>query len=147
MRTLILFFLISFNASAIELKFFGPCTDTFIMKVEVTEEFSNVGELTVKTLSKFSIPYIGSEENLQSAFFTPTATNAIEVLSPTEGRYYGWCFSVDGVSPETFPHENDITPETKSIVWTFGFAHLKDGEWLSQCTPAYQIRPKFLCED
>jgi len=147
MKTFILFFLMSFGAHAVELKFFGPCTDTFIMKTEVTEDYLNVGELTISTLTKFGIPFSGTAENLQSAFLTPTGAEAVEVLSPHESRYYGWCFSVDGIASEFFPHESPITPETKSIVWTFGFAHLKDGEWVSQCTPAHQVKPKFLCQD
>ena len=147
MKSFILLFLISFAAHGIELKFVGPCEDTFIMKTEVTEDYLNVGELTISTLTKFGIPFSGTAENLLSAFITPTGPGAVEVISPVESRYYGWCFEVDEVSSELFPHEMLITPETKTIVWTFAFAHFKNGEWVSQCTPAHQVKPKFLCED
>lgn len=147
MKTLLLALLLSSQAHAVELKFIGPCEEEFIMKVEVTDEFANVGELTVATLAKFNIPFIGTAEGLASAFETPVGTAAVEVVSPEETRAYGWCFSVDGVSPEVYPHEIAITPETKNITWHFGFARFFRGEWVTQCTPSHTVKPAFLCQD
>lgn len=147
MKTAFLLFFFSIPALAIELKFIGPCQKEFIMRTEVTEEFENVGELTIGTLGKFGIPHTGSAEGLSSAFETPVGQDAIEVVSPDEKRYYGWCFSVDGIAPEVYPHEERITAETKSVVWTFGFALFKNGEWVTQCTPAHTVNPDFLCKD
>lgn len=147
MKKLILALLLSTSAQAVELQFIGPCEETFIMKVEVTEEFANVGELTVATLQKFNIPFKGTAAGLASAFETPTGTDAVEVISSEEYRAYGWCFSVDGVSPEAYPHEIAITPDTKQITWHFGFARFYRGEWVTQCTPSYSVKPAFLCKD
>ncbi len=134
-------------AQAVELKFIGPCSPDFVMRTEVTEDYRNIGELTVATLAKFGVPHEGTEEGLASAFNTPTGKGALEVVSDVELRAYGWCYSVDGVAPEVYPHEIPITPETKSVVWHFGFARYYKGEWITQCTPAHTIRPTFLCED
>lgn len=147
MKTLFLALLISFSAQAIELKFIGPCDDDFIMKTDVTESYANVGELTIATLSKFNIPFKGTAEGLSSAFETPVGEAALEVVSDEEMRAYGWCYSVDGEAPEVYPHEIAITPETKSIVWHFGFARYFRGQWVTQCTPANSIKPDFLCKD
>lgn len=147
MKTLLLALLLSSQAYAVELKFIGPCEEEFIMKVEVTEQYANVGELTVATLAKFNIPFKGTEAGLASAFETPTGADAVEVVSSEETRAYGWCFSVDGVSPEVYPHEIAITPETKQITWHFGFARFFRGEWVTQCTPSYSVKPAFLCQD
>ena len=147
---IIVFLLLSFlscNGLAVELKFIGPCSDQFIMKVNVSDEYSDVGALTIKTLSKFLIPHQGTPEGLVSAFETPFGDDAIEVISNEELRAYGWCFAVDGVAPEVYPHEAPITVETKSVVWTFGFARFFKGEWVTQCTPAHTVRPDFLCKD
>jgi hypothetical protein len=145
-KLFLLLFFFSFPSMAIELKFIGPCDENFIMRTEVSDEFTNVGELTTLTLKKFGIPFIGSEEGLSSVFSTPVGKDAIEVISNDELRAYGWCYSVDGVAPEVFPHEVRITAETKSIVWHFGFALFHKGEWVTQCTPAYSIKPDFLCK-
>lgn len=142
---LLLFF--SVSSFAVELKFIGPCQKEFIMRTMVTEEYANVGELTIGTLKKFGIPHAGTAEGLASAFETPVGQEAVEVISENEKRYYGWCFVVDGIAPEVYPHEERITLETKSIVWTFGFAHFKNGQWLTQCTPAHTVKPDFLCKD
>lgn len=144
MKTLFLALLFSFSASAVELKFIGACSDEFILKTEVTEEFANVGELTVATLTKWNVPFKGSAEGLASVF---EIGNLMENVSTTEMRAYGWCYSVDGEAPEVYPNEILITPETKSIVWHYGFALFKDGQWVTQCTPAYTVKPASLCKD
>lgn len=144
---ILLALLFSLSANAVELKFIGPCSDEFIMKVNVTDVYENVGMLTINTLSKFSIPHQGTPEGLVSAFETPVGDDAIEVISDEELRAYGWCFAVDGVAPEVYPHEAPVTPETKSVVWTYGFARFYKGEWVTQCTPAHTVKPASLCKD
>ena len=144
---LIFFMALSFSTHAVVLKFVGPCSENFIMKTVVNEEFSDVGELTIATLTKFGIPFQGSKEALNSVFSTPVGAEALENLGNGEMRAYGWCYAVDGISPEVFPHETRIDPETKEITWTFGFAHYYRGEWVTQCTPAFTVKPAFLCED
>jgi hypothetical protein len=105
-----------------------------------------VGELTIAILTQFKIPFKGSPEGLITAFHTPTGDDSVEILSDVELRAYGWCFSVDGVSPELYPHEVPLTHETKSITWYYGFAHYSKGEWISQCTMAHTVKPQFLCK-
>lgn len=144
MKTLFLALVFSFSASALELQFIGPCSDEFIMKTVVTEEFTNVGELTVATLTKWGIPFKGDAQGLASAF---EVGNLMENVSPTEIRAYGWCYSVDGEAPEVYPNEVAITPETKTVVWHYGYATMKDGQWITQCTPAYTVKPASLCKD
>lgn len=117
------------------------------MKTVVTEEYENVGQLTIETLKKFNIPHKGTYEGLASAFETPTGDASVEVVSDVELRAYGWCFSVDGVAPEVYPHEIPITSETKSVTWHFGFARYYRGQWVTQCTPAWKVKPAFLCKD
>lgn len=147
MKKFFLLYFITLSSFALELKFIGPCDEEFIMKTEITENYTNVGELTIETLKKFGIPFKGSYEGLASAFNTPTGNAALEVVSSEETRAYGWCFSVDGFSPDVYPHEVPITNETKSIVWHFGFARFYQGQWITQCTPSYTIKPNFLCQD
>ncbi len=139
--------IMSFQLWALELKFIGPCDEDFILKAQVSGDYSNVGELTVATLKQFTIPFKGSPEGISSVFHTPTGEEALEVVSPNEMRAYGWCYSIDGISPEVYPHEAPVYPHTKSIVWHYGFARYYNGQWVTQCTPAHTVKPKFLCED
>lgn len=144
MKTLLITTLLSISAHAVELSFIGPCSDEFIMKTEVTDEYLNVGELTIATLSKWNIPFKGTAEGLNSAF---EIGNMMETVSSNEMRAYGWCYSIDGEAPEAYPHEITVTPDTKTIVWHYGFALYKNGEWITQCTPAHTIKPASLCKD
>jgi hypothetical protein len=139
--------IMSFQLWALELKFIGPCDEDFILKAQVSGDYSNVGELTVATLKQFKIPFKGSPEGISSVFHTPTGEEALEVVSPNEMRAYGWCYSIDGIAPEVYPHEAPVYPHTKSIVWHYGFARYYNGQWVTQCTPAHTVKPKFLCED
>jgi hypothetical protein len=147
MKILILLIFISINLKAVEITFIGPCDEDFIMKENVSEAYRNVGELTIGTLKKFNIPFIGTPEGISSIFETPIGDRALEVVSDIEMRAYGWCYSVDGFSPKLYPHQVPVYSHTKSIVWHYGFARYYKGQWVTQCTPAYTIRPKFLCED
>lgn len=147
MKKLFLALFLSLPLYAVELTFIGPCQEEFIMRTSVADSYESVGELTIETLKKFGIPFKGSYEGLVSAFNTPTGQEALEIVSDEEMRAYGWCFSVNGVAPEVYPHEVLITQETKSITWHFGYARFYRGQWITQCTPAHTLKPRFLCED
>lgn len=132
---------------ALELQFVGPCDSKPMLTVEVSDlESTTVGDLTVNTLDDRGIPYQGTRQGLNSAFGTPIGREAMEIIGPQEMRSYGWCYEVDGVSPEFFPHEYTITKLNKTVRWYFAYAHYLNGEWIRQCAPAHEIRPAFLCD-
>ncbi len=143
MKMIFLSLLISLEALAVELTFVGPCSEEFIMKTKVTDEYIHVGDLTIATLKKFQIPFQGSPEGIASVL---GYGNYMENISTNEFRAYGWCYMVDGIIPEVFPHEAYLTSETKSITWIYGHSHFKNGEWPTQCSEAFKIKPKELCE-
>jgi hypothetical protein len=61
-----------------------------------------------------------------------------EIVNDAEVRYFGWCYSVDGVTPaDTLPDEYILTGSEKSIVWYYGYALRVRGKWTRQCIPAY----------
>lgn len=127
------------------LEFIGPCSSRPILKAELRDYQATVGHTTVAVLDKKQIPYLGTIEGINSVFGTPYGMDAMEVVSDTEMRSYGWCYKVDGEIPEVFPHLYPITPQTKRVSWFYGFAHYLKGEWVSQCEPAHKIKPAFLC--
>ena len=131
---------------ALELQFVGPCDSRPRLSVSISGPETTVGDATVKVLDDNRIEYQGNRQGLNSAFGTPTGMAALEILGPQEMRSYGWCYEVDGVSPEFFPHEYTLTPVNKSVRWYFAYAHYLNGEWIRQCAPAHEIRPAFLCD-
>lgn len=145
MKLILMSFLLSVSAWSIDLKFIGPCEKEPIITIKIEKTFSNVGALTLAALNENKIPYQGTEEGLNSIFNTPTGLDAVEIISDIEMRSFGWCYSVDGVSPEIYPHEMPITKNTKTVIWHYGFAHFYNGEWRTQCTPSYSVRPRSLC--
>ncbi len=144
MKNLILLTLFSFSSHANEIYFQGPCSSTAFLAEKVPGEGLTVGDITVKTLENHSIDYIGSPSGINSILGTPVGDNAIEVVSDTEMRAYGWCFEVDGFQPASMP-DQIILKESETIRWFFAYSTYDAGDWKDYCTPSYQLRPKFLC--
>jgi hypothetical protein len=134
-------------AATIAVEFLGPCSSRPLLKTSVQEATStSVGEMTITTLEQFKVPYAGTHKGLHSAFGTPTGMEALEILSPTSMRSYGWCYEIDGMVPEMYPDEVALAG-IKKVTWFYAYALYKEGQWVSQCEPAHKIRPEFLCKN
>ena len=70
--------------------------------------------------------------------------DAMEVLSDTDMRSYGWCFEVDGKVPESYPDSIPLKG-VKKITWFYAYAEYVKGEWISQCKPSYQLKSPYVC--
>ena len=55
------------------------------------------------------------------------------VISDREMKAYGWCFSVNGITPSTMPDRTPLLTENVQIVWYYAFAHYLNGAWVSMC--------------
>ncbi|WP_408097728.1 hypothetical protein ACJVC5_02105 [Peredibacter sp. HCB2-198] len=142
----VLLVLLVFEAKALTIEFLGPCSQKPLLTSQVKSTTAkSVGELTIATLERFRAPHAGNTRGLNTAFNTPIGLDAMEVISDYEMRSYGWCYSVDNAIPEVFPDEFPISNKIQKITWFYGYAHYYKGEWLSQCEPAWEIRPAFLC--
>lgn len=146
MKKIILAFFMLSSAQGLEVSFIGPCSETPLhISDEILDLEKSVGHYTIEVLEKNHIEYLGSERGLNSAFGTPIGDGALEILSDREMRAYGWCYQVGGFEPGVFPNEYFVGSNSDHIVWFFGFAHYKDGVWISQCEPAHKLKPTFLC--
>ena len=135
-------------SATLSFQILGPCSLTPLLETRTHfSEGDSVGKVSIDVLEAFEVPYQGSEQGLNSIFKTPTGLDAMEVLSDTEMRSYGWCFEVDGKITETYPSETFLTARSNQVTWFFGYAHYKNGEWISQCEPAYKIKPQFICQE
>ena len=130
----------------LQLEFIGPCAQTPLWSGQISHPDSSVGQQTIHTLADQKIYYQGNANGLVSAFGTPVGSDALEVIGNQEMRSYGWCYAVDGVTPEVYPDQYPITNATQKITWFFGYAHYLNGQWRSQCEVAAAIKPAFLCQ-
>jgi hypothetical protein len=94
---------------------------------------TTVGEASITALKLQSVLFIGNVAGINAIFGTPIGMDAMEVVSDREYRAYGWCYQVNGVSPEVMPDQLRVSGEDK-IQWWFGHATNLSGEWIEQCT-------------
>ena len=128
--------------------FIDPCQDRALYQdSRPFEPGKSLGSYTVDALEQGGIPYVGSQAGINSIFETPIGDDAIEVLSPSSLRAYGWCYDIDGISPATMPNDFIVSDETSHIRWYFGFALYEMGNWVSYCTPSYEVIPDFICNE
>lgn len=139
--------LTSGSAAALTVEFVGPCSETPLFAAESTVVYSTVGAATVAMLNAHQVVFVGGEYGIQSIFDTPVGLDAMEVISDSEMRAYGWCFNVDGVFPEVMADEVNLYQGVQKIQWIFSYADYLSGQWTTQCRPSYAIKPDFLCKD
>lgn len=144
---IILLSLISLNLWAIDIEVTNKCHNSPAIQgsVEIIT-LSNVADITLEFLNSNKIPYIGNETGIKSLLNTPQGLDAIEVLSDSRMRVYGWCFTLDGHAPDKLMNQVVVDPEVhQKIKWFYGFAELIKDEWVTYCTPAYKTPESILC--
>ena len=94
---------------------------------------STVGEVTIAIFDQHSVPYAGTESDIAEIY---NLKQEIKVVSDTEMKAYGWCFSINGAVVETMPDETEVITADSMIQWFYAYAHYKDGQWIGQCVKA-----------
>jgi hypothetical protein len=92
----------------------------------------SVGAASESLFKSNSIPYQGSVAGFSKIF---DLAQEVEVLSDTELKAYGWCFSVDGEVPETMTDKTFLINQKSILIWFYAYAHYKNGQWVAQCVP------------
>ncbi|MCJ8276242.1 MAG: hypothetical protein HRT44_02960 [Bdellovibrionales bacterium] len=104
--------------------------DVLFEKEIILELPMHVGDISIQTFEKFEVPYDGSILGISEIF---EIGQELDIISNSEMKAYGWCFSVDGVSPETLTHETVIEDQESTLKWYYAYAHYVSGEWVGQC--------------
>ena len=140
--------LLSSTVQAIEFNIHNICDNGLFLSEEITVLLdSNVSDITLYALDINQIDFIGSEYGISSMLGTPTGLDSYEVIDENHMLAYGWCYSVDGIAPDQLMNEYPIIPNIHhQISWFYGYAEIKDGEWLSYCTPVSQNPRSFICK-
>lgn len=141
--------LISLQAHAVSWEVIGPCSETPVYSgaMNLNSPPASVGDFSVQVFDANKIPYIGSEMGFNSIVNTPTDRNSIEIVSKTELRAYGWCYSVNGEFPEQMPHEAFFPNNEAKLIWFYAYSTIKNNQWQDDyCTPAYNIKAEQFCD-
>ena len=137
------------QAHAVEFTLHSPCdysqkTIRTHIKIE-NQHLISVGDISLKVFKKYNIPFLGTNRGFNSILETPTGIDSLVIISHNEMLSYGWCFSVNGIAPEVYPHEY-ILKEGDLINWWYGYAHFQDGEWRGQCLSAKEDFLPVFCQ-
>ncbi len=141
---LALLFFSSPSAFALSYEIVGACEERPLYQGQHPAGAASAGAATIEILEKLGLPFQGSEGGINSILHTPVGDEALEILSDTEMRAYGWCFEVDGLQPDVMPDKIPLRGSER-LRWFYAFSHYKAGEWVSYCEPAYLVRPASLC--
>lgn len=144
---LILISALSFNAYAVSWKVYGPCDEKPVAQGEAVADLTeSVGDISVEIFDQNKVPYIGAAEGFNSIINTPTGMDSIEVVSDTELRAYGWCYSINGKTPDEMPHKIKFNAQTDKLIWFYAYTTNIKNEWQDDyCSPAYWIKAKQFC--
>lgn len=112
----------------------------------ITDTSESVGKISVDIFEANQIPYIGSEEALAMIANSPMGLDAMEVLSDTKMRAYGWCFSVNGQIPELLASKVYLTSQDDYISWFYAYSTYDSGIWRDYCVPSYRLKSKQFCK-
>jgi hypothetical protein len=142
--------LVLFSASrsgASDVKVIGPCNSSPVFSVQapVGNLPISLGDFTIEVFKKHNLSFVGDRFGIKSILNSPVGDEALEVLSDSEMRAYGWCVSLDGKQPNQMPDEVLLDSNVKEIIWFYAFATYEKGTWRDYCTPSHQVRSPFIC--
>ncbi len=142
-----LFTLFSTKSFAATLTVIGPCSSTAAYSGEfVADDLKkSVGKLSMDIFEQQKVPYIGNESGFNSILNTPTGIDAIEVLSDTKMRAYGWCYSVNEIEPDVLAGDYFLNSKDDKIVWFFAYSTYDRGQWIDYCVPSYKVKAAQFC--
>ncbi len=112
----------------------------------ITDISESVGKISVDIFEAHNIPFVGSEEGMAMIANSPMGLDAMEVLSDTKMRAYGWCFSINGVIPDVLASKSYLTSQNDYISWFYAYSTYDSGIWLDYCVPSYNLKAKQFCK-
>ena len=151
-NSIILFSILAFVnfAQALQMDIIGACDPVALLSTSVElkdNEATTLGDLTVKVLNQNHIPFKGSAEGISQIYDSPTGDQALEVLSTSQMRAYGWCVHVDQDEPYEMPDKVIITNKVQKITWFYAYSFYDAGDWKDFCTAAWKERSLPYCKN
>lgn len=143
---MIIFILLIASSLAQTLSIKTPCSQQLLWSQALSELPKNLATATLATLEASGLQYLGTEQGITQINHSPLGLAAIEIISATEMYSYGWCYQINGVIPEVYPHEIELNPDDQ-VLWFYGFAHYQNGEWISQCEDSILRSQEKFCQN
>ena len=112
----------------------------------ITDISESVGKISVDIFEANKIPFVGSEEGMSMIANSPMGLDAMEVLSDTKMRAYGWCFTVNGVLPDVLASKSFLTSQNDYISWFYAYSTYDAGIWTDYCIPSYNLKAEQFCK-
>lgn len=126
--------LFSFSSvQAVTLKVIGKNGEVLFSGESESSLPKTVGQVSVDFFKQNQIPFVGDIDGIVSIH---GLGSELDVISDTDMKAYGWCYSVNGTVPEDFVHKVNILDQKTELIWFYAYAYYKAGEWISQCVPA-----------
>lgn len=132
---------------ALTWKIFGPCSDKPLYEGAYQADLNkSIGEISIEIFEKNKIAYVGVPAGFNSINNSPTGLDALEVVSDTEMRAYGWCYLVNNKMPVEMPDQVKPKSQDDKLVWFYGYGTNKDNVWIEYCSPGYWVKPDQFCK-
>ncbi|PKM98892.1 MAG: hypothetical protein CVU79_01180 [Elusimicrobia bacterium HGW-Elusimicrobia-3] len=140
-------FLSAAGAHAGGLSVIGPCSaePVFESSFEIGGSSVSAGKVSEDVFAAAGVPYTGDGDGLLSIMDSPSGAAAVEVVSGSEMRVYGWCYAVNGSTPSVMPGAFFLHDNTARVVWFYAYSAYKEGVWGDSCLPSYEVRPHQFC--
>lgn len=143
---LFLFLLLPLSANAVKWKVLGPCSNKPVFQGAYEADLKkSVGEISQEIFNANKIPYVGMAAGFNSINNSPIGLDALEVVSNTVMRAYGWCYAVNGRIPKVMPDQVQAASQDDTIAWFYGYSTNIENEWTDYCIPGYQIKAAQFC--
>lgn len=146
-KSLIIFVsLISLQSWALNWQVIGPCSAEPLYQGSIEADLNkSLGEISLQVFDANKIPYVGVPQGFSSINKSPSGMDAIEVVSDSELRAYGWCYSINGQLPSQAPSELKPQSQQDTLIWYYGYVTHKDNQWGDYCAPGYRIKAAQFC--
>lgn len=139
--------LCSLSVHAVYFDVIGACSKKPLYAGKFMTDISDsVGKISLDIFDTHKIPYIGSEEGLAMIANSATGLDAMEVLSDSKMRAYGWCFSVNGVIPDALASQTYLSSQNDYISWFYAYSTYDSGIWTDYCVPSYNLKAEQFCK-
>lgn len=130
LMSLIFLSLISQPSAAVQFTVFGKHHEILLQDNTVVDMQNNVMQITENILNSTHTDYESTDAGIISIF---GIKSELAVISNTELKAFGWCFSINKNISEKMPNEHFLQNQNDELVWFYGYAYYKDGEWIQQC--------------
>lgn len=117
-------------AQAVTLKVIGKNGEVLFSGENEIALSHTVGQVSVEFFNTNQIPFVGDIDGIVSIY---GLGSDLDLISDTDMKAYGWCYSIDGIVPDDFVHKINIIDQKTELIWFYAYAYYKAGVWTAQC--------------